>query len=79
MCVYTDIYKPQVLPVRHAHDDVIYSALRRLVNDGFQGRNQRLASLQTKALLCRPLLLQELLEPEDTQTLAAAPRRQGSG
>lgn len=53
-----------VLPVRHSHDDVLDSVLRGFIDDGFQSRDQRLTSLQTEALLCRPLLLQELLKPD---------------
>lgn len=57
-----------VSPVRHAHDDVLHALLRRLVDDGLQGRDEGLAALQAKALLCRPLLLQELLKPAHTHT-----------
>lgn len=57
-----------VLPVGHSHDDVLHAVLRRLVDDGLQGGDQRLAALQAEALLCRPLLLQELLKPEHRQT-----------
>uniref|UniRef100_A0A146YLN3 Uncharacterized protein n=1 Tax=Fundulus heteroclitus TaxID=8078 RepID=A0A146YLN3_FUNHE len=50
-------------PVRHAHDDVLHAVLRGFIDDGFQGRDQSLASLQAESFLCRPLLLQELLKP----------------
>lgn len=60
-----------VLPVRHAHDDVIHSAPRWFIDDGFQSRDQRLTSLQTKTFLCRPLLLEELLKPEHTHINSA--------
>ena len=57
-----------VLPVRHAHDDVLHTLLRGFIDDGLQSRDQRLAALQTKTFLCRPLLLQELLKPACTHT-----------
>lgn len=60
-----------VLPVRHSHDDIIHSTLRRLVDDCFQSRDQRLTSLQTKTFLRRPLLLKELLKPEHTHINSA--------
>lgn len=53
-------------PVGHAHDDVLHALLRRLVNNGLQRRDERLAALQAKAFLCRPLLLEELFEPART-------------
>lgn len=55
------------VPVRHPHDHVVHAVLTRLVNDGLEGRDQHLATFQTKALLRRPLPLQELLKPEGTK------------
>ena len=63
------------LPVRHAHDDVLHAVLWRLIDHGFQSRDQRLAALQAEAFLCRPLLLQELLKPEHTHAQISEHRR----
>lgn len=63
MCVCAQVC---VLPVRHAHDEVLQAALGGLVDDGLQSWDQRLTPLQSKPFLCGPLLLQELLEPERT-------------
>lgn len=53
-------------PVRHAHDDVLHAVLRGLIDDGFQRRDQGLASLQSEAFLRGPLLLKKLLKPAGT-------------
>lgn len=51
------------VPVRHPHDHTVYARGARLVDDGFEGRDQHLAALQTKTLLRRPLPGQEVLKP----------------
>lgn len=55
------------VPVRHPHDDALHSALTRLVDDGLERRDERLAALQPEAFLRRPLPLQELLEPANSR------------
>lgn len=39
------------VPVGHAHDDALYSVHAGLVDDGLQGRDERLTALQAKTLL----------------------------
>lgn len=51
------------VPVRHPHDHTVYAWGARLVDDGFESRDQHLAALQTKTFLRRPLPGQEVLEP----------------
>ena len=63
-----------VVPVRHAHDDVLHTVGAGLVDDGFQGGYQGLAALQTKTLLRGPLPLEKLLEPA-TQSSAVSGRQ----
>lgn len=39
------------VPVRHAHDDALHSVHTGLIDDGLQGRDERLTALQAKTLL----------------------------
>lgn len=39
------------VPVRHAYDGALHPVLARLVDDGLEGGDQRLAALQAKPLL----------------------------
>lgn len=48
--------------MRHPHDHTVYAGGARLVDDGFESRDQHLAALQTKTFLRRPLPGQEVLE-----------------
>lgn len=62
----------QQAPVRHAHDHVVHAVLTGLVDDGLERGDQHFAAFQAKALLRRPLPLQELLEPARNQAALRA-------
>lgn len=49
--------------MRHPHYHTLHAALAGQVNDGLEGRDERLAAFQAESLLRRPLPLEELLEP----------------
>lgn len=49
--------------MRHPHDHTVYAGSARLVDDGFESRDEHLTALQTKTLLRRPLSGQEILKP----------------
>ena len=56
------IYRQTTLPVRHAYDEAVYTMDTRLIYTSLHGGNQHLTSLQTKPLLRRKFLGEELLK-----------------
>ena len=50
------------VPVRHANDKAVHSALIRVVNDLFHGWNEYLTAFNTKSLLTWPLQLEKVFK-----------------
>lgn len=66
------------VPVRHSQDHALHSALTGPVDDGLQGRDERLAAFQAEAFLWRPLPLKELLKPANSCDRWYASQNSGS-